>query len=109
MTLPVIIWEKALLPITVQEGEKMLEEKVNAYSADFFNMMTNYNKEKREQFVLVVDTVLAQLAAQSPGLEWLAKQLPRAHSHPHREAAESKSEVHIECTLNLSEMETSNM
>jgi hypothetical protein len=109
MTLPVIIWEKRLLPVAVEEVEKMHQEKVNAYNANFFNMTTNCNKEKREQFVLVVDTVLAQLAAQSPGLEWLAERLPRAHGHPHREAAEIKSEVHIECTINLSEMETSNM
>jgi hypothetical protein len=65
MTLPVCIFEKGLLPIDVEEGEKTHTEKVNAYKAEFFVMTSAYNDEKREQFVLVVDTVLANLAAQS--------------------------------------------
>jgi hypothetical protein len=49
MTLPVCIFEKRLLPIDVEEGEKTHTEKVNAYKSDFFVMTSAYNDEKRNQ------------------------------------------------------------
>jgi hypothetical protein len=110
MTLPVLVWEKWQLPISAEvKNELTHKEKVLLFKADFFDMNADINLEKRDQLLLVVDTVLAHLAAQSPGLQWLAARLPRAHDHPHREAAKMKSDVHIECTINLSEMETENM
>jgi hypothetical protein len=88
MTLPVIVWEKRQIPIPAEEkGELSHKEKVVMFKADFFNMNADINLEKREQFLLVVDMVLAKLAAQSPGLagqNLLGRQAGSQVTHHHR-------------------------
>ena len=108
MVLPILIWTKRFLPVTGVEEAKTHREKVLQYAPSLFNLSSQENKVRREQFLLVVDTILADMAGMEPGLEWMKEFLPKSHDHPHKKAAKMKSETHIECTINLSEMEISN-
>ena len=108
MVLPVLVWEKFFIPMSI-DNSLSHEEKVIKFNVDFFNMAHISNQEGKEQFELVCHTVLGQLSKQIPGLEWISKVLPKSHSHPHKGTANIKSSIHLEPTINLSEMDHHSM
>ena len=67
------------------------------------------NEEYRQQYELVCHTVLGSLCHDVPGLEWISEILPKSHDHPHKATAGIKSSIHVEPTINLSEMDHHNM
>jgi len=52
---------------------------------------------------------MARIAEELPGLQWVGQVLPKSHDHRHKETASVKSSLHVEPTLNMSEMEHANM
>lgn len=109
MVLPVLIWEMFYIPIMRADNELSHEEKVDRFNINFFNMADICNKEYRQQYELVCHTVLGSLCHDVPGLEWISEILPKSHDHPHKATAGIKSSIHVEPTINLSEMDHHNM
>ena len=58
---------------------------------------------------ILTHTVMARIAEELPGLQWVGQVLPKSHDHRHKETASVKSSLHVEPTLNMSEMEHANM
>ena len=109
LVLPVLIWEKFnVLGLDVTNA-KTHREKGDSFNTEFFNLSSTENTVLRDQLIVVVHTVLAQLCTTIPSLKWTADVLPLSHDHPYKYMTKQKSEIHVECTINLSEMETDNM
>ena len=103
------IWGKNFIDNMKTDDALSHEVKVKSFNVNFFNLAHPSNYEQKNHYIMVAHTVLARIAEELPGLEWIGKVLPKSHEHPHKETASVKSSLHLEPTMNMSEMEHSNM
>jgi hypothetical protein len=109
MVLPVLVWEKNFIGLMRADNSLTHNEKVAKFKGNFFNLSHPSNIEQKEHYVMVAHTVLARIAEKLPSLEWIGKVFPKSHEHPHKATASVKSSLHVEPTLNMSEMDHSSM
>jgi hypothetical protein len=107
MVLPVLIWEKMFIDNMQADNSLSHEDKVKLFGVNFFNLGHYNNQEQSEHYKKVAHTVLARIAEELPGLQWVGQVLPKSHEHRHKDTASVKSSLHVEPSLNMSAMATS--
>ena len=95
MVLPVLIWEKNFIDNMRADNSLSHEDKVKLFGVNFFNLGHYSNREQREHYIKVAHTVLARIAEELPGLQWVGQVLPKSHDHRHKGTASVRSSLHV--------------
>jgi hypothetical protein len=95
MVLPVLIWEKNFIDNMQADNSLSHKDKVKLFGIDFFNLGHYSNQEQRDHYIKVAHTVLARIAEELPGLQWVGQVLPKSHDHRHKGTASVKSSLHV--------------
>jgi len=95
MVLPVLIWEKNFIDNMQADNSLSHKDKVKLFGIEFFNLGHYSNQEQRDHYIKVAHTVLARIAEELPGLQWVGQVLPKSHDHRHKGTASVKSSLHV--------------